>query len=86
MTPAAEPRRNRDEVARLGQEIYDRCVRPRLTPEDDGRFVAIDIATEEYEIDADDYTAVMRLRGRIPNAEMWLMRAGYPAAYKLGLR
>lgn len=81
-----EPRHNREEVARLGQEIFERRVKPNLKPEDDGKFIAIDIKTEEYEIDADDYTAVMRLRGRMPNAEMWLMRAGYPAAHKLGLR
>ena len=85
MTPAT-PRRNRNEVARIGTEIYERCVRPLLKPDDHGKFVAIDIASEEYEIDTDDYAAVMRLRGRMPNAEMWLMRAGYPAAYKLGLR
>jgi hypothetical protein len=83
---AAAPRRNRDEVARLGQEIFERRVKPNLKPEDDGKYVAIDITTEEYELDADDYTAVMRLRGRMPGAEMWLTRAGHPAAYKLGLR
>jgi hypothetical protein len=86
MSTTAEPRRNREEVTRLGQEIFERCVKSNLKPEDVGKFVVIDINTEEYEIDADDYTAVMRLRGRMPNAEMWLMRAGYPAAHKLGLR
>jgi hypothetical protein len=39
-------------------------VRPHLKPEDDGKFVAIDIATEEYEVDPDDYTAVMSLHRR----------------------
>jgi hypothetical protein len=57
-------------------------VRPLLRPEDDGKFVALDIDTGEYEIDADDYTAVMRLRTRKPGAEIWLERAGQPAAYK----
>jgi hypothetical protein len=85
MTPAA-PKRSREEVAKLGQEIFERRVKPNLTLEDDGKYVAIDIASEEYEIDADDYTAVMRLHGRKPGAEVWLMRAGYPAAYRTGLR
>ena len=85
MTPAA-PRRDREEVARLGQEIYDRRVQPLLKPEDDGKFVAIDIVTEEYEIDADDYTVTARLRARVPTAHIWLLRVGHPTAYKLGLR
>jgi hypothetical protein len=85
MTPAA-PKRNREEIARLGQEIFERRVKPALKPGDDGKFVAIDTLTGEYEIDADDYTAVMRLHGRNPGAEAWLVRVGYPAAYKLGLR
>jgi hypothetical protein len=85
MTPAT-PRRNREEVARMGQEIYQQQVLPKLQQEDHGKFVAIDILTGEYEVDADDYTAVMRLRGRLPNAEMWLERAGHPTAYVLRRR
>ena len=85
MTPAV-PRRDPEETARIGNEIFERRVKPLLKPEDDGKFVAIDVVTEEYEVDPDDYTAVMRLRRRKPDAEMWLMRAGYPAAEKLGLR
>ena len=83
MTPAAEPRRNREEVARLGQEIYDRHIKPLLRLEDEGKFVAVDTVTGEYEIDASDYAAVMRLRGRQPSAEVWLLRVGHPAAYRL---
>jgi hypothetical protein len=85
MTPAA-PKRSPEEVARLGTEIFERRVRPTLTPADDGKYVAIDLATEEYKIDADDYAAVMSLHAQHPGAEVWLLRAGYPAAYKLGLR
>jgi hypothetical protein len=81
--PTTEPNRNPEEVARLGAEAFDRSVRPRLRPEDDGKFVAIDIVTGEYELDEDDYAAVMRLRGRRPSAELWLGRVGQPAAYKI---
>ena len=52
-------------------------------PEDDGKFVAVDIHTEGYEVDEDDYAAVSRLRGRIPAAEIWLNRVGQPAAYRM---
>jgi hypothetical protein len=72
-----------DELASRGGEIFDRTVRPALGPEDDGRFVAIDVGTGEYEIDEDDYRAVTRLRSRHPAADVWLMRAGYPATYRI---
>ena len=72
--PATESRRSLDELARLGSEVYDRQVRPALRSEDNGKFVAIDVETGEYEMDEDDYAAVARLRSRKPAAEMWLMR------------
>jgi len=81
--PATEPRRSLEESARLGTEAFDRWVRPLLRPEDDGKFVAIDIDTGDYEIDEDDYAAVMRLRTRNPEAEIWLECAGQPTAYKI---
>jgi hypothetical protein len=84
--PATEPRRSPEEVARLGTEVYDRRVRPSLRPEDDGKFVAIDVDTGEYEIDEDDYTAVMRLEARKPAAEVWLMCAGRRATCRIGWR
>jgi hypothetical protein len=80
---AAETRRNPEELDRLGTEVYERRVRPSLRPEDDGKFVAIDVDTGDYEIDGDDYTAVMRLRDRKPAAGIWLMRAGQKATYKI---
>ena len=81
--PATEPRRNPEELARLGAEVFDRQVRPALRPEDDGKFVAIDIGTGDYELDEDDYAAVTRLRARCPSAEIWLGRIGQPAAYRM---
>lgn len=71
------------DVERRGQEAFDRHVRPKLRPEDDGKYVAIEIGTGDYEVDADDYTAVIRLRSRHPGGDIWLERAGQPTAYKL---
>ena len=67
------------EVGRLGREAYDRHVRPRLLPEDDGKYVVIDVDTGEYEIDADDDTAATRMQERRPGARLWIERAGRPA-------
>jgi hypothetical protein len=82
--PATDPAPHTpEELARAGSELFDRQVRPMLRPEDDAKFVAIDIDTGDYEIDADDYTAVKRLRARRPSAEVWLGRVGQPAAYRM---
>ena len=51
--------------------------------QDDGKFVAIDVETGDYEMDEDDYAAIVRLRARKAAADVWLMRAGYPTAYKM---
>ena len=72
-----------DDVARLGQEAFDRFVRPRLRPEDDGKYVAIDSATGDFEIDADDYTVTSRLLTRCPADRMWHERAGEATVYRV---
>jgi hypothetical protein len=81
--PLTRPHHSAEELARLGAEAFDRHVRPALRPQDDGKFVAIDIGTGDYELDNDDYTAVTHLRRRHPLADVWLGRVGQPAAYKL---
>jgi hypothetical protein len=81
--PTTDRRHTPDELARLGTELFNRVVRPALRPEDDGKYVAIDVVSGDYEINQDDYTAVMRLRARHPDADIWLERAGYPAAYRI---
>lgn len=80
---AMEPRRSLDEIARLGRQAYEHHVRPALRPEDNGKFVVVDVDTGDFEIDSDDYTAVMKMRGRKPTAETWLMRVGEKATYKI---
>ncbi len=82
--PVTEDRRPLDELAELGAAVFERQVAPRLTPDDTGNFVAVDRNAGEYEIDPDDYAAVMRLLARLPAADVWLMRAGYPTAHRMG--
>jgi hypothetical protein len=78
---SAESRRSLDETARLGTEMLSRHVLPGLGPEENGKFVALDVESGDYELDEDDYTAVSRLRSRRPTAEVWLACVGQPAAY-----
>lgn len=78
-----EPRPSVQERARRGAEVYETRVRPALRPDAADKFVAVDMLTGEYELDAEELAAVTRLRGRLPGAEIWLGRVGHRAAHKL---
>ncbi len=65
-------------VTRHWQDLYDQCVRPHIQPVDDGKFVAIDLLTGEYELDVDEIPAVHRLQGRRPEARVMLVCFGQP--------
>jgi hypothetical protein len=82
--PSTQRRHSKEEFARRGDAIYDCDVRPHLKPEDDGKFVAIDIETGAYEIGADELAACDRLRARLPQVQVWLVRAGSPYLHRFG--
>src|SRR5687768_1896735 len=84
MNPLNYPRYSMEEFKRRGDSLYHDKIKHKLTAEDENKFVAIDIETGEYEIDANDYDAVTRLLSRLPNAQGWLVRVGHPAPYRFG--
>jgi hypothetical protein len=75
-----------EEVARLGNEIYERDVRPQLAAGNEGKIVAIDVHTGAYELADDLLTAGLHLRERLPEAEMWFVRIGHKAVHRLPRR
>jgi hypothetical protein len=81
-----QPRYSKEEFARRGDEIYSRDIRPQAEAGNKGKFVAIDIETGAWEMDADDYTATERLLNRFPDAQIWLVRVGHRATYRIGGR
>jgi hypothetical protein len=84
--PQPQPRFSPEEFGARGREIYERVVRPRLKPEDDYKYVAIDIESEAYEIDTCDRRATDRLFARNPDAQIWVTRAGQQWGDRLGMR
>ena len=84
--PVPKPRYSKEEFARRGDEIYDREIRPRVGPDDEGKFVVIDIETGAYEIDQDELTASDRLLDRRLDAQMWTRRVGSRYARRFGPR
>jgi hypothetical protein len=77
-------RYNKDEFARRGDAIYEQNIKPRLKPQDDGNFVAIDIETGDFAVDPDELGACDALRARIPDAQIWMKRAGAPYVHRFG--
>jgi hypothetical protein len=83
---ATVPRYSRDEVARRGDEIYEREVLPRLGPEDEGKFALIDVETGDFEVDRDEIAASDRLLVRRPDAQVWTRQVGSKYARRFGPR
>jgi hypothetical protein len=77
-------RYSKEEFARRGDAIYEKEVRPQLKLADEGKFAAIDIETSEFAIDADELKACRKLRKRIPDAQIWMVRVGYPYVHRIG--
>jgi hypothetical protein len=77
------PRYSKEEFARRGNGIYERDIRPHLKPEDEDKYVAIDIETGDHEIDPDDLTATERLIARNHDSQIWVVRVGHRAAFSL---
>ncbi len=82
-SPEQQADRAFQERMERGQQIYADVILPLLSAEDHGKFVAIDVTTGTYALDANDYNAVTRLEVLCPDAELWLMRAGHATAYRM---
>ena len=79
-------RYGKEEFARRGDAIYEKQVLPHLKPEDDGKFVAIDIESGSFEIDEDELGACDKLDARIPDSQTWLVRIGSRYLHRFGGR
>ena len=81
---AVTRRYSKKEFVRRGDALYESKVHPRLSAEDDGKFVALDIDTGEYELHASELTAGDRLRKRLPEAQIWMVRVGSRYLHRFG--
>jgi predicted aspartyl protease len=72
-----------EEIARLGNEIYERDIRPLVEAGNEGRTVAIDVRTGDYELADDELASGDRLRARLPEAEIWFVPIGHSAVHHL---
>jgi hypothetical protein len=76
---------SRDEIARLGKELYDRYIRDRVeVAENIGKIVSINIETGEYEVGDELVETSLRSHSKHPNALLWAERIGFDAVYAVG--
>ena len=81
------PTRPKDEIARLGDEIYERDIRRQVEADHYGEVVAIDVDTESWAIGDNVIVATDLLRAQRPDAiDVWLLRVGYRALHHFGGR
>ena len=80
--------KTKEELAAHGQEVFERVVRPQVEDEDDHKYVAIDVESEDFEVDRSGRAAYDRLLERHPDAQgrIWLRRVGTRYAYHFGGR
>ena len=69
------------EICARGEEIYQEQIKPLVEPQEKGKFVVIDIESEDYEIAPEHMAATRRLKERRPDSVRYLGRIGYPSAF-----
>ena len=62
-----------EEKKRLGEEIYNAQIRPLIGPEDENKYVIVDVLTGDYEVDENPASAGRKLRARRPDGVMHAM-------------
>jgi hypothetical protein len=81
-----KPRYSNDEFARRGNELYEKKIRAQVEGGNEGRVVAIDIDSGQFEVAEDALTASDSLVAKCPNAQTWFIRIGHPALHRFGPR
>ena len=75
--------------AERADEIFERKIRPQIDAEEDShKYVAIDLESEDFEVDVNQSAAAHRLIERHPEAQgrIWFRRVGSRFAHHFGGR
>ena len=77
-----------EDAESFGKSVYERKVRPTLNGvEPIGHFLSVDLESEDWELDESHLKAALRLLERRPDADVFTVRIGYPAAGEwIGIR
>lgn len=72
------------ELARRGREYYDRMLRAKLEPEHNGKFLALEVETGDYELGDTQIEALDRAEAKHPESVFYILRVGYRTAARIG--
>ena len=75
-----------DEVCDRGEQIYEEQIKPLVEPQENGKFVVIDVESGDYEIANELPDASQRLRERQPDCVGFGARIGCESAFHMGWR
>ncbi|NET00318.1 MAG: hypothetical protein F6K61_06990 [Sphaerospermopsis sp. SIO1G1] len=81
-----QPRYSKEEFAQIGDQIYETQIRSKIETDNQGKIVAIDIETGDFEIDVSEIAACDRLESRHPDAQIWMVRIGSRYVRRFGGR
>jgi hypothetical protein len=79
-------RYSKEELAQRGQALYESSIRQQVETGNEGKIVAIDIETGDFEVDETVMAATDQLFERQPDAQPWTLRIGHSAVYHFGSR
>lgn len=81
-----QPRYSKEEFAQRGDHIYQTQIRPQVEADNQGKIVAIDLETGDFEVDAREIAAYNRLEACHPDAQVWIVRVGSRHVRRFGGR
>ena len=79
-----QSRYTKEEHARRGIEMYERQIRRVVETGNQGKIVALDVDTGDYELAEETVAATDRLLARRPDAQIWLVRIGHQGVHRFG--
>jgi hypothetical protein len=71
-----------EDFSAKGSQIYQEQVLPNLSTDCDGKIVAIDIETGEFELADTTLAAAAKMFDRSPDAQLWFERIGAQGVHK----
>lgn len=72
------------DIVERGKEIYETRLRSLVAEGNRGKFLVIDVQTGEYDLDADEMSALRSAKQRRKDAPLFVMRIGFATAHKMG--
>lgn len=69
------------EITKKGQKIYDEKLKDSLEPESNGKFVVIEVESEEYFVEESLERALEKAKEKFPDKVFYSARVGYPGVF-----